>query len=312
MSDVSVIICSHNPRPDYLARTLASLQAQTLSAAEWELVLVDNNSHERLSDHWDLSWHPRARHVAESQPGLTAARVRGIRESRGDLLVFVDDDNVLAPDYLERGRAIQQMHPTLGAYGAGALEPEFETTPPAHLRPWLSMLALRTVPASQVSSNWTDKQCLPWGAGLCVRRMIANTFAERVGDLNASSLGRRGDDLFCGEDDLFSFLACQEGLAFGIFPELGVTHLIASRRLTEQYILRLIDGHTYSHTVLEYLLSGHIPEAHHLTIVRTLLHGLRRGWFSLRCRLAESRGRARATELIRTEQLRPIAASSTV
>jgi hypothetical protein len=33
---------------------------------------------------------------------LTPARLRGIRESRADILVFGDDDNVLATDYLQR------------------------------------------------------------------------------------------------------------------------------------------------------------------------------------------------------------------
>ena len=38
--------------------------------------------------------------------GLTPARLRGIRESRGELLVFVDDDNVLERDYLEVALAL--------------------------------------------------------------------------------------------------------------------------------------------------------------------------------------------------------------
>ena len=98
MAFVSVIICTHNPRPDAFRRVLDSLAAQTLPKAQWELLLVDNASDDRLEPRWPLSWHSNARHVREDQLGLTAARLRGIRESRGDVLIYVDDDNVLAAD----------------------------------------------------------------------------------------------------------------------------------------------------------------------------------------------------------------------
>src|SRR5271168_5062239 len=98
--NLSVIICSHNPRPDYLQRTLDGLKSQTLPKQQWELLLVDNRSKDRLSERWDLSWHPYGRHVREEELGLTAAMLTGIREARGRILIVVDDDNVLASDYL--------------------------------------------------------------------------------------------------------------------------------------------------------------------------------------------------------------------
>jgi glycosyltransferase involved in cell wall biosynthesis len=41
---LTVLLCSHNPRRDYLQRTLNSLRAQTPPEEEWELLLVDNAS----------------------------------------------------------------------------------------------------------------------------------------------------------------------------------------------------------------------------------------------------------------------------
>src|SRR5271154_1339560 len=98
--EVSVIICTHNPRLHYLRRTLDALAEQTLPKDRWELLLIDNMSREPVSSAWDLSWHPNARHVREEALGLTNARLRGIRESKGEYLVFIDDDNVAAADYL--------------------------------------------------------------------------------------------------------------------------------------------------------------------------------------------------------------------
>src|SRR6516165_7404390 len=92
--ELSVIICTNNPLEEHLRRTLEALRAQTVSTSRWELLIIDNAS-EPPVDAGDLSWHPRARVISETIPGLSFARVRGIREAIGDLLVFVDDDNVL-------------------------------------------------------------------------------------------------------------------------------------------------------------------------------------------------------------------------
>ena len=106
MLNISVILCTHNPRKDYLRRVLAGLRAQTLPLHQWELLLVDNASAASLAGRFDLSWHPNARHVREEELGLTPARLRGIREASGAILVFVDDDTVLAPDYLEQALTV--------------------------------------------------------------------------------------------------------------------------------------------------------------------------------------------------------------
>jgi glycosyltransferase involved in cell wall biosynthesis len=112
--DLSVVICSHNPRADHFHRTLNSLKEQVLPLGKWELILVDNASAHPLAATWDLSWHPHGRHVAESKLGLSVARQRGMREAVSDLLVFVDDDNVLDKTYLLNAVAVSHNWPLLG------------------------------------------------------------------------------------------------------------------------------------------------------------------------------------------------------
>ncbi len=72
--DVSVILCTHNPRADYLDRVLVGLRRQTLSFQHWELLLIDNASKESVADRFDIGWHPNGRHVREDELGLTEAR----------------------------------------------------------------------------------------------------------------------------------------------------------------------------------------------------------------------------------------------
>ena len=166
MTRLSVIICTHNPKRDYLDRVLAALAAQTLPAAQWELLLIDNASDERLALPGHLAWQPRARLIREDTVGLTPARLRGIDESDGDILVYVDDDNLLASDYLRTAVELFESHPFLGTIGPGVLEPEFAVEPPPRLEPYLPLLALRSSPQALWSSNPSDRASVPWGASL--------------------------------------------------------------------------------------------------------------------------------------------------
>jgi glycosyltransferase involved in cell wall biosynthesis len=311
---VTVILCTHNPRPDYLSRVLASLRGQTLPTEQWEFLLIDNASRQPLADTWDISWHSRGRHIRVDDLGLTPARLHGIQESSGELLVFVDDDNLLVPDFLERATAISAQFPVLGVFGPGILEPDFEVQPPPQLRPYLNLLALRSELLALRSNNPKNAKCKPWGAGLCMTRRVANFYRRFVPELGITAvLDRRGQRLFAGGDDLFSRVAAEVGLGFGVFPELRITHLIAAGRLNQQYFFRLIHDHALSHGVLAYLFDG--IQQRRIGMVRyvhLLLHAMRNGPFSMRCQWAESRGEDSAARFISANCLKPIGSGQSV
>jgi glycosyltransferase involved in cell wall biosynthesis len=308
----TVILCTHNPRPEYLRRALDALKMQTLPLSEWELLLIDNASRTRLSEFWDLSWHPNARHVREDDPGLTSARLRGITEARGELLVFIDDDNVIARDFLEQVQVTVACHPHLGVFGAGTLEPEFEISPPPALRPFLGLLALRSVPSALWSNNCEDVALIPWGAGMSVTREVAKSYPELIQRLNVKAIiDRRGQRLYSAGDDLFSWASIIIGKGFGLFPNLRVTHLISADRLNQRYFLRLIHGHQFSHEIIKYLLTGVQStngqgSINLLRNLRILLHGIKNGQFSMRCRWASIRGRDHAARFVSENRLRPV------
>jgi glycosyltransferase involved in cell wall biosynthesis len=153
---LSVVICTHNPRDDYLGRTLDALRQQRLPKSEWELVVIDNASNPPLAGRLDLSWHPDFRLILEPEPGVIMARICGIREARHKVIVFVDDDNALAPDYLENSLSIAHNFPMIGAWG-GQQIPEFEAEPSPALADFLPFLALRQFSKAQWSNYDT-----PW------------------------------------------------------------------------------------------------------------------------------------------------------
>jgi len=314
---ISVIICTHNPRPDSLRRVFDSLAAQTLPRERWELLLVDNASDDRLQPLWSLSWHPNARHVREDQLGLTPARLRGIRESRGDVLVYVDDDNVLAADYLETAQSLFAKHPHLGVIGAGILEPEFATQPSPELVPYLRILTLRRISSALWSNNADDRAAVPWGAGLCVTRGVAEAYVQLLGRLNGLNvdqlLDRRGQQLFGNGDVVFSWACVAGGLGFGVFPQLHVTHLIRADRVTQEYFLRLAHDSGFSGGVFDYLRTGLTPGESVGSVeryLRLVLRGMRKGLFAMRFGLAVSRGEHQARTFIAGKRLEHITFSA--
>src|ERR1035437_209182 len=98
---VSVVLPARNPHPGRLHATLDGLIAQSLPRDCWELLVIDNGSSPALTSDADPLLRDLAATVLiEPLAGLTPARIAGIRAARGDVTVFVDDDNVLDPDYL--------------------------------------------------------------------------------------------------------------------------------------------------------------------------------------------------------------------
>ncbi|GAB1539776.1 hypothetical protein NUACC21_24430 [Scytonema sp. NUACC21] len=123
---ISVIIPTHNPNLIRLERVLDALRKQQLPHSCWELLIVDNASdNPQIFSSLELLWHPTARVIREENLGLTRARLAGIEASQGNYLVFVDDDNILHPEYLTQINLIFQQNPKLGAIGGKSL-PEFE------------------------------------------------------------------------------------------------------------------------------------------------------------------------------------------
>jgi len=274
---ISVIICTHNPREDYLRRTLEALERQSLPSDQWELLLIDNASKAPLvaADKReksregkiectanqkfpvDLNWHSNARIVREEKVGLTQARLRGIKEAISELLLFVDDDNVLCPDYLERGLLIFRTRPDLGAWG-GQQIPVFEEG--VEVDTWKRAFWTATLDRDIWSNNY-DMGATPIGAGVFIRKPVAEEYAGRVGrDERRRQLDRAGSGLNSNGDIDMAFTACDMGLGTGRFKDLLLHHLMPTSRLVDGYIEQLCEGFGYSDAVLR-AIRGQAPSS---------------------------------------------------
>jgi glycosyltransferase involved in cell wall biosynthesis len=200
--------------------------------------------------------------LREDEAGHLRARVKGIQMAKGPLLVFVDDDNVLAPDYLAEALIISKEHPRLGVWGGSAIG-DYEQPPPAWFKPFEHIISVREI----TMDRWSNVPAMdePWviGAGMVVRKELAEPYATIVkGDTRRLMLGRTGTSIM-GADDLdFILSICDQGFGRGVFQSLRLSHLIPASRCAPEYLWNLAKCNAASMELIRLFRSqGKAPHA---------------------------------------------------
>ncbi|MEG4985859.1 glycosyltransferase [Microcoleus sp. BR0-C5] len=112
---VSVIIPAYNGSR-YIAQAVESVISQTYK--NWEIIVVDDGS----TDDTRQALQPyveKIRYVYQENQGVAAARNRGIQESRGELIAFLDQDDFFLSDKLAGQVALFDAQPSLGIVNSG-------------------------------------------------------------------------------------------------------------------------------------------------------------------------------------------------
>jgi len=113
MDLVSVVIPCYR-QAVFLGEAIESVLAQTYPSQE--IVVVDDGSPDHTAE--VVQCYPQVRYVRQRNQGVSAARNRGLRESQGKLVVFVDADDRLLPHHLEASVAALRERPD-AAFVAG-------------------------------------------------------------------------------------------------------------------------------------------------------------------------------------------------
>jgi glycosyltransferase involved in cell wall biosynthesis len=95
---VSIVIPAYNVAP-YINETLASVFAQTFT--DFEVIIINDGSPD--SEEFELAITPYRegiRYLKQENRGASAARNAGLRAARGELIAFLDADDLWSPNYL--------------------------------------------------------------------------------------------------------------------------------------------------------------------------------------------------------------------
>lgn len=130
---LSVIIATHD-RPQPLARLVASLEPQLRGACE--LLIADNGTAAPTPLPEGLSV---AAHLHDPRPGKCRVQNRALKRARGNLVVFLDDDLVVARDYLAQVESFFAAHPEFAAMKGRILPLEDPKAKAGGLWPYLDL-----------------------------------------------------------------------------------------------------------------------------------------------------------------------------
>jgi glycosyltransferase involved in cell wall biosynthesis len=282
---ISACLCTHAPRLQTLRHCLEALRHQVPPPQGLELVVIDNASPEPLTAaRIGLNDFPYpSRLVREERLGLTHARLRALREARGEILILVDDDNVLAPGYAGAVADLFHSQPHAGVAG-GISAARFESAPP----PWFDLvaghLAIRDLGEQPRCLSRTGEEP-PVGAGLAV---LATAFQQAV-QVPLLLQDRRGRHLTSGGDTELCVRINLLGWESWYHPALRMEHIIPSARLSWEYLTRLSEGFGMASPYIE-LYSGFRPRWRMLWYLRRARYHRQLARRARRPLLAETRG----------------------
>ncbi len=228
---ISVILCTYN-RSQSLKQTLRSLQDMSVPRElAWELIIVDNNSRDdtkAVVQSFAESSGLTVRYVFEANQGLAHARNAGIREARGEILCFIDDDIAVHPDWVAQISHVFAQFDCIGV--GGKIVPVWSCARPSWLQEEGPYRLMKVIVSFDLGEETRVIKSRFFGANMAFRR----TAFERHGGFR-TDLGRIGNTLMSGEDSEFCerLLRAGEKLVYG--AKAIVYHPVEEQRITKGY-----------------------------------------------------------------------------
>ncbi len=232
--NITVVLCTYN-RAQSIGKALESVLASILPpSVEWEVLVVDNNSKDNtraVASEFCLRHPGRVRYLFEAQQGLSNARNSGIREARGEIIAFTDDDVTVDSAWLQNLTASLQDGTCVGA--GGPVRPPKDFVPPD----WLTLDG-SFMDGSGVLALFDDGpkpgdlKKPPFGANMAFRKSLF----EKHGGFRPD-LGRCGNNLIGNEDTEFGGRLLAAGECVRYEPSAIVYHPVPKERLNKKYFL---------------------------------------------------------------------------
>lgn len=232
---VTIMICCHNGARR-IPETLQHIACQKVAEGiPWEVLIVDNKSTDYSAVIARREWalyrtSASFRIVLEPVLGLSHARARGFLEAKYEYVIMCDDDNWLAPDYVENVYRMMMERPRIAALG-GFGKLVFEIKPPRYIEHSNIFAAGEQAPRS--GKVLTNKI---YGAGCVIRKSAYRKLYE----LGFRSLltDRKGRELSSGGDYELCYALALLGYDIWYDERLRFTHFITQERLTWEYFIR--------------------------------------------------------------------------
>jgi len=201
--EISVILATKGDKLGFLKNCIESLEKQKFS--NFEIIVVSKKFPKQLED---LFKSEHIRFLEENGSTLGAARNLGVRNAKGKLVSFIDDDAEASPDWLEKISMTFSSFPSLCCLGGPHFTPQGES----------EKNPLRYIEGSfgeaHLQKTYFDKSAIGKIAGCNVT--YSRSVFEDIGYLN--------ENLKTCEDWEFNRRLVEKGLSLRFDPEIWVLH----------------------------------------------------------------------------------------
>jgi glycosyltransferase involved in cell wall biosynthesis len=231
---ITVILCTYN-RCQSLKKALESVAISILpTSIEWDVLVVDNNSNDLTRpevEKFCQRYPGRFRYLFEKQPGKSFALNAGIREARGDVLAFMDDDVTVDPTWLQNLTAPLQDSQWAGS--GGRIRPERDFSPPR----WMLLegdysLGSALAAVFDLGGEPRELHRPPYGTNMAFRKSMF----EKYGGFRTDMGPRPGSEIR-GEDIEFGRRLMTAGERLYYAPSAIVYHAVPENRLRKEFFL---------------------------------------------------------------------------
>ncbi len=257
---LSVIVSTRN-RGEYLKDTLVSIKNQEFPEEQYEILLIDNGSTDNTKEivkTLNDSGGKKIAYFYEEKPGLHHARHRGAKESKGEILVYTDDDIIAERRWL--CEVLNSFQKEEIALVGGKILPQWEAPVPD----WIDLFwetgdEGRYLVALSLLDLGDKPKIIPpryvWGCNFALRKVIL----YECGGFHPDALP---EELICYRGDGESGLTesvFRRGYKIFYNPLAVVYHRIPPERMTIEYFCKRAfnQGISDSYTAIRNrLLSG--------------------------------------------------------
>ena len=232
---ISAIISTYN-REKYLPKLFKSICEQDY--LNFEILIIDNNSPGNTKELTEvfIKNNPKLkiRYFLETQQGLSFGRNRGVKESKGNIIIFLDDDAFISNDYFKKIANYFNQYQNVMAIGSKILL-DYESIIPQWENPYLNSLLGYFNLGDKI--KLFKKHNYPRGSNMSFRRDVFNI----IGYFN-TKLGRIGNGLGgCEEKDIFQRIY-KEKMDVLYVPDAIVFHTVPIERTTNIFIKKQAFG----------------------------------------------------------------------
>lgn len=246
---VSIIICCYNSA-SRIGETLAHLSLQTLSKCPaWEIIVVNNNSTDNTGtmvlESANKLGIQNLKLIDEPKAGLMNARICGGKSAQYSILSFIDDDNRVEKQWIEKVFTLFKDHPEISVCGGSS-----SAQSDAELPSWFPAFSSAFAVGKQqtVSGYVIRERSYLWGAGISFTAEAWNFIRQNHAGFYLT--GRKGKSLSAGEDSELCLLLLLKGKKIWYEENLKFIHFIPAERLSISYLTRIYSGFGASEVIL--------------------------------------------------------------